>query len=108
MGFATVKTDLLAFESAWSAGKPGAIIRAGSTVLNDVADVVELFEAGPDDASNKKECLDCCERLKKPHVMNASPQPVGKLFPGDGSFIKAILAAILALAPLFGESTPTT
>jgi len=106
MSFATIKTDILAFESAWTARKPGAIIRAGSTVLNDTADVVELFEAGPNDEADKKACADCCDRLSKAQAMNATPEDVGKLFPGDGSFLKMLLELIIKLAPLFIKPTP--
>lgn len=108
MGIATVKSDLLAFESAWAEKKPGKIIRASSVLLADVADVFELFEAGPNDESDKAECCAIIKRLEamanQPVAMEANE--VGKLFPGDLSVLKALLALIIKLAPLFIAPAP--
>lgn len=110
MGFATIKADLLAVQAALAEKSPGKILRAVSVVLNDVADVAELFAAGPDDEADKAACCEILTQLEaEASKVSASypvDGPVGKIFPGDGSFLKALVSLFIKLAPLFIEPKP--
>lgn len=65
-----------------------------------------LFGAAPGE-----DLAGCCDRLKvgcEKHLnkMDAAA-PVGKIFPGDGSFLRAFMQIILQLLPLILTPAPT-
>lgn len=108
MSIASLPADLKAFEDAWSSLQVEPILRTSGAVFIDAADVAAIFmnpgfKATAEDAACKAECKVILDRLevkaKEPVPMQADV--VGKLFPGDGSFLKLILEAVLKLAPLF-------
>lgn len=116
MGIATIKTDLAALKAAIESKKPSPILRAAAAVEVDAADILDLFldPSGPPmfGADDKAECKSLCDgieaacrkQIAAPAPMQAGP--VGKLFPGDGSFLKILLELFLKLAPLFVEPAP--
>lgn len=115
-GFDTIKVDLLAFEAALGEKKPSKILTTFGALAADAGEIVAIFEGGlfavgPNDAADKAECVACCDRLKakcsERATMQAAPGTVGKIFPGDGSFLKALIEIVLKLAPLFVEPAPT-
>ena len=109
MSLATLKTDLLALEDAIKNNpKPAAIIRAAAAVQVDVADVLDLFMASPNEDPDKGECCAIAARIKA-HAEEAlavnAAGPVGAW--GDGAFIKALLTFLITnVLPLI-LNTPT-
>lgn len=67
------------------------------------------FKAGPDDeeAADAIKCelekaVECCDKA----APKGKAKEVGKLFPGDGSFLKIILEAVMKFLPLFIAPKP--
>ncbi len=107
MSFANIKSDLAILKHAIEERQIGGVLRAFGTVCIDAADVADLlsggFAATPESAADKAECTKHCQDIV---ALCEAPQPmqadaVGKLFPGDGSVLKAIAALLVKLAPLF-------
>ena len=119
MSLATLKTDLLALETAIVAASPSPILRAVGPVEADVADIIDLFmppappagsakkaAAPPTFGSdpNKAECLSCCDRIEAAcKTMKAAP--VGSW--GDGTlftiFLQNLPALIAMIRDLIGK-----
>ena len=99
MSLSTLKSDLLALESAISAGSVKDILSAGGAVIQDASELWGLFAAAPEDDADKAECEACCQRIHAQcTAVAATPEPVGKL--GDGELLKQFLALLVTLLPL--------
>lgn len=120
MSISTIKADLAALKSAVESRAPGAICHTFAAVVNDAGDVFDLFGGGgglfgSSGAEDTAECKCLCDAIKaecekqltEPPVVASAGDHVGKIFPGDGSFLKAIIQLIITLAPLFIEPAPT-
>lgn len=77
-----------------------AFIELKDAVVEVIADLAPnlMHATGEDFQPLVARCEAAC--AKHAAKMSASAEPAGKLFPGDGSFFKALLAIILQLLPL--------
>lgn len=97
MSLSTLKSDLLALESAISSKSVKDILSAGAAVLEDAGELYGLFAASPETEADKTACSECVDRI---HAQVNAAQVAGGIFPGDGSFLKAIAQLLITLLPL--------
>ncbi len=70
-----------------------------------VGATTEAVGCGPD------ECVNCLQEAKAaidvPKPKKGSAETVGKIFPGDGSFLKLLIEAFMKFLPLILNKPPT-
>jgi len=85
-------------------------MKTSGKLLSDASEIVGMFSATEADEKDRKECELACRRIEKfsrgKEGASLRADPEHGIFPGDGSFLKALLQLIVSLLPLFITPTP--